>query len=97
MTAYKSLTDQQKESLTIQWQDALVEQGYYQTGNCPDIVVINSNNKLCFNLEDGNTQLQLNQKLVAVSFGTKDVILLGPMIMIIDPTNENVIGFVGRN
>jgi len=41
--------------------------------------------------------LQLNQKLVAVSFGTKDVILLGPMLVLIDPTNKNVIGFVGRN
>jgi len=96
--AYKSLTDQQKESITHAWQDAYVEQGNYQTGKySPHFIVINSNHKLGFSLIDENTRIDLDQSLIAVSFGTKDAILLGPITVIINPKKENVIGFVGRN
>ncbi|VAX20393.1 hypothetical protein MNBD_IGNAVI01-522 [hydrothermal vent metagenome] len=95
--AYKSLTDKQKESITPSWKEAYVEEGIYQTGNCTHLIILDSKTKLCFNLKDESTPINLNQTLVAVSFGTKNVTLLGPLTLIINPNNDNVIGAVGRN
>lgn len=63
--AYKSLSDIQKESNTHEWQDSYVEQGNYKTEKySPHFIVINS--KLSFSLIGKNTQININQNLVAV-------------------------------
>lgn len=94
--AYNSLSEREKSTLTVDWQDAKIENGIYKKGQCENELIINDENRLCFFVNNENISLVEFQKLVAVIFNTTNDALLGPIIVIIDPEETRVIGGVGR-
>ncbi len=94
--AYESLTDSEKETLTINWEDALVVQGHYESNECDNVFVSGANEHKCFGVKDSSTKLSYMQKLGAVVFNTNDESLVGPIIVIMDPQNNSVVGYVFR-
>lgn len=94
--AYASLTDQEKESLTKDWKEARVNVGRYQHNIQIHTVVINSNDKMSFELTDSSITLIENQKLVTIMFNTNNDPLVGPIIVVIEPEIDRAIGQVLR-
>ncbi|MCB0732259.1 MAG: hypothetical protein KDC88_14640 [Ignavibacteriae bacterium] len=94
--AYNSLSEREKSSLTVDWQDAKIENGIYKKGQCENEFISGNENRLCFFVKDENISLLEYQKLIAVIFNTNDDALLGPIIVIVDPEGPKVIGGVGR-
>jgi hypothetical protein len=94
--AYESLTETEKETLTISWEDALVVQGHYESDECENVFVSGASEHKCFGVKDSITKLSYMQKLGAVVFNTNDQSLVGPIIVIMDPQNNSVVGYVFR-
>lgn len=94
--AYASLSDTEKESLTISLEDAQVVRGYYSNKNCTNGFVSMKGETKCFVLNDSNLKFRDSQTLGAVVFNTTDDALLGPLIVIVEPENNLVIGRVMR-
>jgi hypothetical protein len=94
--AYNSLSQADKESLTIDWQDAKVYEGVFNNNDCEYEFTSDEMDRLCFIAVNENVNLIKYQKLIAVIFNTKYDSLLGPIISIVDTENNKVIGFVGR-
>lgn len=94
--AFESLTETEKETLTINWEDALVVQGHYESDECTNVFVSGANEHKCFGVKDSSTILSYMQKLGAVVFNTNDQSLAGPIIVIMDPQNNSVLGYVFR-
>ena len=94
--AYDRLSEQEKESIISDWQDAEVRQGIYQYNNSHIIFFVDSKTKLHFLLDDSDFILYPAQPLIAVIFNTVDDALLGPIVIIIEPKSKTPIGFVGR-
>ena len=94
--AYASLSDIEKESITIDLEDAPVLRGYYSNKSCTNGFVSNKGDLKCFSLNDANMKLRDSQILGAVVFNTSNDALLGPLIIIVEPENNLVIGRVFR-
>jgi hypothetical protein len=94
--AYDSISESEKETITINWTDAIITHGYYDTGSCKNIFVSDNNEKMCFFFLTGTISLSNRKKLVAVSFKTINDPLLGPIIRILDYNRKETIGGVGR-
>ena len=94
--AYESLSQESKASLTNCWCVAPVKSGRYKFENGKHIISINKKDELHFMLNNPITNLESNQRLIAIIFNTKQDALLGPLIVIIDPNSELVIGYLAR-
>ncbi len=94
--AYASLSEQEKSTI-INWQNGKVEEGVYQSFNKSNAIVLNSGDKIFFGTISSTVKLIEGQKLIAVTFNTTDDALLGPLIVIIEPNYNKVIGGVLRN
>ena len=94
--AYESLSDNEKETLLEDWREAEVIEGIFKEDACDYEFHGQSMGRLCFFLIVQEIELTDNQNLIAVSFHTIHDALLGPIIIIIDPNTELVIGTVGR-
>lgn len=94
--AYNYLSDEEKATI-INWQKGKVEAGTYQSDNeLFGFVVIESGDKILFATNFSDVKLFEGQQLVAVTFNTTVDGLLGPIILIIEPSSEKVIGYVLR-
>ena len=94
--AYASLSDTEKESLTINLEDAPVVRGYYSTKTCTNGFVSSKGETKCFVLNEPSLKFRDSQILGAVVFNTSNDALLGPLIVIVEPENNMVIGTVMR-
>ncbi len=93
--AYKSLSMQERSTIA-DWRKAKVEGGIYKTDLAFPSILIDSGGRLPFIYNSSNLKLIDGQRLVAVIFNTTQDSLLGPIIVIIDPSNSKVIGYVTR-
>ena len=93
--AYESLSEQSKATV-INWQDGKVGKGIYQGKNGSNIILLDSGSQIGFVFNTSNVEVINGQRLIMVTFNTKDDPLLGPMILIIDPITNKVIGGVQR-
>jgi hypothetical protein len=94
-TAYTSLSEREKESLIINWEEAPVMLGTYVREDNSNIFLSNEN-RMFFILLNSSVTLSNNQNLAAVIFNTNLDPLLGPIIIIIDPVKDKTIGGVLR-
>lgn len=94
--AYDSISESEKETIIINWEDAKITYGYYESGSCENTFVSNNNERMCFFNLTGPMSLSNWDKLVAVSFKTINDALLGPIIIILDFDRKETIGGVGR-
>ncbi len=94
--AYNSLSKEDKESIISNWEKATVVQGFYQKNGDADIFVIDSESSLYFFLEDSTAKLNDGQRLVLVTFHTKDDPLIGPITIILNPNTKKAIGSLLR-
>ena len=94
--AYNSLSNQEKETLTIDWKVGRVDEGIYKKKDDNDILELSSGAKLYFLSRVETEYLRDGYKLFAVSFNTKYDALIGPIIVIVDPYLKQAIGGVGR-
>ena len=94
--AYESLSQEEKENLTKCWCLAPVRIGIYSKQSGTNYIIIDDSNNWTFIMYDENTSLTMNQKLVGVILNTTIDSLVGPMILIIDPFSERVIGVCPR-
>jgi hypothetical protein len=94
--AYQSLTEDEAATLINDWRTAPVSAGKYRKENNNHIIIMDENIKWHFRLNDSETNLNDNQSLITVAFNTKDDPLLGPLIIIINPENDIVVGAVLR-
>lgn len=94
--AYQSLSKESKEIVSEHWLSADVKQGVYQQGEYGHLIVFNAEQKLSFSLTVSNYTFYENQKLIAVSFTTTNMIMImgGPITIIIDYNSKEVIGYV---
>ncbi len=93
--AYESLSMQEK-STVINWQDGKVERGVYKTDKSTPSILFDLGGRLSFVYNSSDIKLIDGQNLVAVFFNTTQDPLLGTIIVIINPGNSNVIGYVPR-
>ena len=91
-TAYDSLSEQEKGTLTTDWKEAEVEQGNYLLKDNINWIVFNPENKSGFALIKSDVVLINNQPLVMVIFHTNVDALLGPIALIIEPGSKEVVG-----
>lgn len=94
--AFESLSENEKSTIIDDVNDATVEKGKYEMFNGSSRIKFEGGRKYYFFLKDKSITLKPNQSLIAVSFRTKDGSLLGPITVIINPSKNIVIGFVGR-
>ena len=94
--AFNSLSQQSKTEIT-DWQNGKVELGRYRKINGVDWIIFDSGNKYTIAVTSPGIELTEGQNLVAVYFQTKDDALLGPIIIIVEPGLESVVGIVPRN
>ncbi len=92
LIAYESLPESEQSTI-IDWRNGKVEKGFYQVYNSFGSVVLDDGDRVAFvsnssNINDG-------QKLVVVIFNTNNLVL-GPIILIVEPISEKVIGYVPR-
>jgi len=93
--AYESLSEQSK-STVINWLGGKIERGIYQEKNGSNTIILNSGFQMGFVINTSNVNLINGQSLIMVTFITKNDHVLGPMILIIDPITNKVIGGVQR-
>lgn len=91
-TAYSSLTEMERESLTINWNEAPVVLGNFKSASCKNSFYSDKTQFLCFGLSDSTITLREGQILSAVIFYTTNDPLLGPLIVVIDPDKNMVVG-----
>jgi len=97
--AYESLSSDDKESLTNCWCLAPVRSGKYSfIKNEVSIrsIIIDDLNKWSFKLIDENYFLFPGQRLIAVVFNTDIDPLVGPIVSIVNPNTDEVIGYCLR-
>ena len=94
--AYNSLSNQEKETLTVDWKVGRVDEGIYKKKDDNDILELSSGAKLYFLSRVETEYLRDGYKLFAVSFNTKYDALIGPIIVIVDPYLKQAIGGGGR-
>jgi hypothetical protein len=90
--AYDSLSDEEKSTLIADWKDAEVKQGNYLFENNINWFVFDSDNKAGFALQNSDIVLTNNQELILVIFNTNVDALLGPIEIVINPINKEIIG-----
>ncbi len=95
LIAYESLSESEQSTI-IDWQNGKVEAGTYQSADDSHSIVLDSQNRIPFATNSSGVKLFDGQKLIAVTFETKVDALLGPIILIIEPCSENVIGYMLR-
>jgi hypothetical protein len=91
-TAYDSLSEQEKGTLTTDWKEAEVKQGNYLLQDNINWIVFDSGNKSGFALMNTDVVLFNNQPLVMVVFYTNADALLGPIAIIIEPESKEIVG-----
>ncbi len=94
--AYNILSDNEKESITIDWREAKVYEGMFTDSKCDYTFLESLEDWMCFFPYDDEMEFKSNQDLIAVQFNPEDDALLGPIIVIVDPNEEIVVGIVGR-
>lgn len=93
--AYNYLSDDAKATI-INWQNGKVEDGTYHSSDEYDFIVLDSKNEIPFAANSSDVKLYTGQRLVAVTFETTMDPLLGPLILIVEPRSDKVIGYVLR-
>ena len=96
LIAYESISDEEKTSILKDWREAELIGGIYKRDMCDNEFHGQSMGRLCFFLISQEIELFENQYLVAVIFPTTNDSLLGPIIVIVDPSSRLAIGMVGR-
>ena len=94
--AYESLSLDDRESLTKCWCLAPVRFGEYSytiNENRINTIIIDDSNRWSFALIDENIQLFSGQRLIAVIFNTDIDPVVGPIVTIINPNTDEVIGY----
>ena len=94
--AFNSLTQNEKSTLSENWQNAEVIFGKFSKTNCDNTFIYDGDNWFCFAKTNSQVVLTQDSKLVGVIFNTKHDPLLGPLIVILDDNSKNVIGHVLR-
>ena len=96
LIAYNSLSEEEKETISEDWNNAEIIFGKYKSDVCEHALYSVDRGLMCFLLKDQNIQLEENQNLTAVIFNTINDSLLGPIIVVIDPVSESAVGSVLR-
>ena len=95
--AFKSLTDDEQSSLSVNWEEAPVIRGFYSGNDSKNIFKeIDSELEYQFLISDDNVVLLDNQLLIRILFNTENDALLGPIILFVNPKTMSVIGFLPR-
>ena len=94
--AYENLSQEEKESITIDWKEADILKGVYRNNNGGNYIVTDSENNIPFFFLDKDIKIDENSLLVAVIFRTDNESLLGPLIVIVNPESRTKVGYVPR-
>ena len=96
-TAYESLDEEERGTITMDWKEADILKGVYHNNNGGNYLVTDSDGSIPFFFLNKDIKINEDSFIVAVIFRTNNESLLGPLIVIIDPESQTKIGYTPRH